>query len=143
MNGWPRDLKKCDSNVRPYFGFRDELTYYEGLVFKGNSMIVPKNMVPDLLKQLPRSLWGLFKSFKSCERCSFLAQHSKKPGRIREKKCSVCQQTQRSKPKEKMIVREQPERPFQEVNVDLFTYLRHEYLSISEFFTCLPIENRN
>jgi hypothetical protein len=29
MNGWPRDLEKCDSNVRPYFGFRDELTYYE------------------------------------------------------------------------------------------------------------------
>jgi hypothetical protein len=37
-----------------------------------------------------------------------------------------------------MIVREQPGRPFQEVNVDLFTYLRHEYLlsvdTYSNFF---------
>jgi hypothetical protein len=51
------------------------------------------------------------------------------------KKCCVCQQTQRSKPKEKMIVREQPGRPFQEVNVDLFTYLRHEYLLLVDTYS--------
>jgi RNase H-like domain found in reverse transcriptase/Reverse transcriptase (RNA-dependent DNA polymerase)/Integrase zinc binding domain len=134
MNGWPRDLKKCDSNVRPYFGFRDELTYYEGLVFKGNSMIVPRNMVPDLLKQLHHGHFGAEKCLNRAKDVVFWLNIRKN---VEEyvKKCSVCQQTQRSKPKEKMIVREQPGRPFQEVNVDLFTYLRHEYLLLVDTYS--------
>jgi hypothetical protein len=61
------------------------------MVFKGSSMIVPKNMVPNLLKQLNYGLFGAEKCLNRAKDVYFLAQYSK----------NVEEQTQRSKPKEK------------------------------------------
>jgi hypothetical protein len=49
------------------------------------------------------------------------------------KSCSVCQLTQRSKPKEELIVRSHPTRAFEEVDVDIFTFKK--YILIVDAFS--------
>jgi transcription elongation factor Elf1 len=97
-------------------------------------MIVPKNMVRDILKQLHHGHGGSKICLNRAKNVVFLLNIRKNVEKYINK-CSVCQQTQKSKPKEKMIVQEQSRRPFQKVNVDLFTYLRHEYLLLVDTYS--------
>ena len=41
MNGWPRDKKSCPEAVKPHWLVRNDLTEYEGIVFKGQQVVVP------------------------------------------------------------------------------------------------------
>ena len=38
---WPHLKSQMDDSVRPYFSFRDELSVHNGLIFKGNRLVIP------------------------------------------------------------------------------------------------------
>ena len=41
LKGWPEDKSKVPSQLTPYHSMRDELSIYDGLVFKGERPVVP------------------------------------------------------------------------------------------------------
>ena len=44
IEGWPDTKNELPVQISPYFTFRDELTVHDGLVFKGEQVIVPESM---------------------------------------------------------------------------------------------------
>ena len=40
-NGWPDNRNKVPENLRDYYSFRDELSLQNGLIFKGECLVVP------------------------------------------------------------------------------------------------------
>ncbi|KAL9698547.1 hypothetical protein quinque_001988 [Culex quinquefasciatus] len=40
--GWPIELEEADVELKPYWNFRDELSTYEGLIFKGDRLLIRK-----------------------------------------------------------------------------------------------------
>ena len=44
LDGWPDHRDQLPLIVKPYFNFRDELAVQEGLIFRGERLIVPKGM---------------------------------------------------------------------------------------------------
>lgn len=41
--GWPEDKDRLPVRVRDYFPFREEMTLQNGLVFKGERLVVPES----------------------------------------------------------------------------------------------------
>ena len=41
--GWPEDKDRLPVKVRDYFPFREEMTLQNGLVFKGERLVVPES----------------------------------------------------------------------------------------------------
>ena len=48
--GWPTHRSTTDVIVRPYFSFRDELTTHDGLIFKGQRLVVPLALRKEMLQ---------------------------------------------------------------------------------------------
>ena len=42
--GWPNDRHDVPPEARPYFDYRDELTVQDGIVYRGDRIVVPKSM---------------------------------------------------------------------------------------------------
>ena len=89
--GWPADKSLVPNEVKPFWGIRDELYTAEGLVLKGDRVVVPQAMRADMLKQVHRSHLGVEKCkqrakdvlfwpgmsaeiVEMCERCSTCAE---------------------------------------------------------------------
>ena len=41
IQGCPKDIKQCPFPVRPFWNFRDKLSIIDGIVVKGNHIVVP------------------------------------------------------------------------------------------------------
>ena len=43
IQGWSKDIKQCPLPLCSFWNYRDELSIVDGLVVKGNRIIIPKN----------------------------------------------------------------------------------------------------
>ena len=48
--GWPDDRSSCPLLVQPFWNYRDGLSVMEGLVFKGERILIPLVLGKDMLK---------------------------------------------------------------------------------------------
>ena len=98
LKGWPDTRKDLPDQVTPYFSYRDELTLHDGLIFKGENVVVPESMRRPLKEHLHIShpggesmlrracecvFWpGMLAEIKdlasTCDACQSFAEHNKK-----------------------------------------------------------------
>ena len=57
--GWPASKKEPSENVRDYFSFREELSIQNGLVFKGERLVIPASMRDNMLAKIHASHIGI------------------------------------------------------------------------------------
>ena len=51
LQGWPNDKTKTSSNIRSYCSFQDELSYQDGIVFRGERVVIPEVLRRDITSQ--------------------------------------------------------------------------------------------
>ena len=44
QNGWPEDKSELPAQVLPYYKIHDELGISDGLIFRGERLVIPRNM---------------------------------------------------------------------------------------------------
>ena len=59
MQGWPEDKSKFPPLMTPYCSGRDELSIYEGLVFRGERLVVPQGVRANIKRELHASHAGM------------------------------------------------------------------------------------
>ena len=52
IQGWPKDIKQCPLSLHNFWNYRDELSIVDGIVVKGNRIIIPTKFQPELLSLL-------------------------------------------------------------------------------------------
>ena len=50
QSGWPAERADTDELVRPFYSFRDELVVHDGLVYKGQRLVIPKSLRRKMLE---------------------------------------------------------------------------------------------
>lgn len=128
--GWPDDISDVEHQLKPYFNYRDELSYYEGLVFKGNKIFVPKSEVNEILETIHASHQGIQSCLHRARQTVFWKNMTQDIANYVER-CAICQSTQRCNDKEKIVTRKVPEYPWQIVASDLFFLSRRRLCSDS------------
>jgi hypothetical protein len=133
VNGWPENMKELPCDLRPYWSFRDELAIEDGIIFKGQEVIIPQIMRADVLSQLHVSHQGIEKTRLLAKECAYWPNINRD---IKElvKACDACQEYARANTKEPLIPHEIPDGPWKKLGTDLFEFEGHTYLLIADYF---------
>ena len=106
INGWPDSVHNMQEALRPYWCFRDELTILDGLVMKGNRVVVPSALRAETLARLHGGHQGLTTTLQRTRRsvywpnmqddisdllfhCNECQIHGKKKPRVPERQVSA------------------------------------------------------
>ena len=60
--GFPASIKEMPDCIKPYFTFRDELAVVNGLILRGDRILIPKSLCEQCLKHLHKSHMGITKT---------------------------------------------------------------------------------
>ena len=132
--GWPDEKAKIPSQCLPFWNFRDQISFSDGILFKGEKVIIPKSMQPDMLKTIHSSHLGV-------EKCKSRARDILYwPGMSAQiedivSACSVCSTYRRSNKKEPLLSYSIPSRPWSKVGGDLFELHGKQYLILVDYYS--------
>ena len=71
MKGFPATSTECHESVKPYFNYCDELTVVDGLMLKGNRIVVPTKLRSSCLAMLHIAHIGVNKTYSELGNLSF------------------------------------------------------------------------
>ena len=132
-HGWPL-RKDVPVKVRDYFPFRDELTMQNGLIFKGERLVVPTSLREEMAEKLHSSHIGIQGCLRRARETLYW------PGMIKKvedyiAKCSTCNTYQSEQAKEPMISHHIPTRPWEKVGMDLFELNNRDFLITVDYYS--------
>ena len=141
VTGWPSHRKGLPPSLRPYWSCRDELAVEDGLVLKGERVVIPQRMREDILQKIHEGHQGQVKCKLRAKECVYWPDIHKDIEKVTAK-CPTCQEHAKSQQKETMIEMELPTRPWQIIGTDLFDLNSQTYLAVADYFSKFPIVKR-
>ncbi len=137
LQGWPDEKCYVPPECMPYWNYRDELTCRDGLLFKGNCIIVPKKMRATILSKMHKSHLGMVKTKQRARDIVFW------PGMASDiedviKQCIVCIENQAENAREPMKSHHIPDTPWSKVGSDLFQYEGNNYITVVDYYSKFP-----
>ena len=140
--GWPENKSsiKIDGLLR-FWPLREELSLEDGIILKGNKILVPPTLRMEMLELIHEGHQGV-------ERCINKARESLYWPGYREdikqliEKCSICQSTGDKVRKLPIVSTEIPPYPWHTLGSDLFYWKSGDYLLIADYFSKFLIVRR-
>lgn len=71
LEGWPDDKLHLDPEVRPYFSMRNEMTVQDGLILRGNRLVVPTSPRAVLKEKLHSTHLGVEECCRRARECLY------------------------------------------------------------------------
>ena len=130
IQGWRKDIKQCPAPVRSYWNFRDELSIIDGIVVKGNCIVIPLKFHPELLSLLhDDSHLGIDKCIQQAKGSVYWPNISEDIKPI-VNKCEKCLANCRHNQKEPFIPIDIPIVAWKTVATDLFVLNDKTYILV-------------
>jgi len=132
--GWLSSLVMLAPELRAYSSFSDELAICDGLVFKGNRVVVPYGAREEILNRIHSAHAGANACIERARQAVFY------PGITSAIKslvatCPVCSKFQNDQQKEPLKSYDVPERPWEVVGSDIFTFHGQDYLITVDYLS--------
>ena len=127
MEGWPTDRSWVLISLTPYYHYRDELFVHDGIILRGERVVIPTAMRPEIKMKVHAGHQGI----NSClRRAREFIYWSGMSSEIRQyvESCDSCDSYVSKQTPETLHMHEVPTRPFQKVRTDLFTIGGKDYL---------------
>lgn len=133
-NGWPDCSDDISVDVKEFWNFRDELSVYEGLIFKGDKILIPSTLKYEVLQLIHQGHFGIQSCIKRARQLVFWVNMAKD---IQDfvSRCEVCQKHARKCDKESLLLHKIPEFPFQIVGIDVFSYGGKQFLVLIDSYS--------
>ena len=134
QKGWPEHKSNVPSIISPYFNMCDEMSIQDGLIFKGERVVVPRASRSELLRRIYSLHLGVNGFLNRARECLYWS------GMTADIKnyvstCEACREYERGQVKETMMSSETPNRPWQQVVADLFEFEGKTYLVTSDYYS--------
>ena len=126
-NGWPETKQEVPPDARPYFDYRDTLTYDSGVILKGEAILIPTELRSDMKSRLHSAHLGYNSMLRRARGLVFW------PGLTQDIKqmvdnCEPCQELRARSPKEPLIPQDDGLGPWDKVASDIFEISGRQYL---------------
>ena len=137
LNGFPDHRSQLPDPCKYYWNVREHLTLDGDLIVNGCRLLIPTKMRKQVLSQLHEAHQG---SVRTKQRARLSVYWPGIDNDIDNTilTCKQCQDHLPSNTKEPIIQKPTPERPFQEIAVDLCSYAGRTYLIIVDCYTDWP-----
>jgi hypothetical protein len=133
-NGWPNSESSVPPEVKKYFPIRDELTVVDGVVMRGQRVVVPRPLVKTYIEKLHAGHPGI-EATKRRARATVFWPNMDEELNDYVLKCSTCNSLKHHQQKEPMKVQEVPVLPWQIAAVDLFDWNRFNYMVVVDSYS--------
>ena len=132
--GWPETKADLPIKITPYFHTRDEYTVQDGLVFKGDRVVIPVSLRKEMKEAIHSSHIGIEGCLRRARECIYW------PGMNAEIKehistCAVCNAYPASQRKETLMTHDLPGRPWEKVGVDIMQLQGRDYLVTVDYYS--------
>jgi hypothetical protein len=102
QDGWPEERRKCPQSISEFWNHRDELSQINGIIFKGEKIIIPTSLREEILTKSHAGDMGMEK----CKRRAWDILYW--PGMCKQiedivGKCAICLEQRPSNTKETML----------------------------------------
>lgn len=137
IRGWPEFRAECDSSLHPFWNYRDELSVIDGVVFKGNRVVVPVSLRNMMLKKIHQGHLGEIKCKNRARQVLFWPQMGHDIENV-VRNCEACikyRNKQQSEPMQPLPV---TTRAWSRVSTDLFELKNKYYLVCVDSFSSYP-----
>lgn len=134
QTGWPERKAEVTHQISPYFGVRDELSIYEGIVVRGERVVIPMSLRREMMNRLHYAHSGVVSSLSRARESMYWPGISSEVRQFIER-CDVCRAFDQKQPKETFMAHEIPDRPWAKVGTDLFSYEGRNYLICVDYYS--------
>lgn len=134
LKGWPDTRSQCDPSILEYWNHRDEISYENDLIFRGQKLLIPRALRNEMIKQVHTSHLGVTKTLERAKDNLFWPGMTKQITQF-VLECSVCLTHRDSNVKEPMMATEFPDRPYQKIGCDLFHLDGKDYLLTIDYYS--------
>ena len=134
LQGWPEERSHLPPLVHPYFAMRDELAVYDGIVFRGERVVVPASQRSILKERIHSSHLGIDGCLRRAKECLFWPNMT---GDIRDyiSACDVCRTYETANQRETLMSHDIPDRPWAKIGTDLFSNNGKDYLVTDDYYS--------
>lgn len=132
--GWPTKTSMVPTSAQPFFKYRDEMTLQNGLVFKGTKIVVPESLHRCMLEETHKSPQGLQACLRRAREVFFWPRMFAQLKDLIHK-CSICQSVKPEQANEPFQPHPVPDRPWQRVATDLFTFENRNFLVLVDYYS--------
>ncbi len=138
FKGWPPHRRNCPQELCEFWNFRCDLVLEDGLVLKGNRIVIPTSMRNQVLKAIHLGHQGETKCILRARESVFWPGISND---IRQmvKDCGSCNHHQPVKPKLPIMQPDLPTRPWEKLGTDIFEFNNRKYLMIVDYYSRFPV----
>ena len=133
QEGWPESLQDIPSSMSPYWCFRDQLAIVDGLIMKGDRIIMPSALQAETLTRLHDGHQGISATLQRARRAVYW------PGMQNDissiiKQCEECQidENKRPRPPTRQI---SASRPMEVLGLDLMNFNGQSFLVSVDYFS--------
>ncbi len=134
MKGWPDTKDEVPHSIREFWTVRDELSVYDGIVYKGMRIVVPPSMRPAMLTQIHESHLGIVKcKQRGRESLFWPGMHKQIEDLVND--CPTCCEVDQKSPKVPLKPTKTPSLPWEEVSSDILEWRNDHYLVVVDYFS--------
>ena len=134
QKGWPSSRKECPSPLIPYHESWSELIEENGLVFRGERLVVPPSLRTDMLEEIHRLHIGMKGCLRRARELLFWPRINVEVTDF-VSKCSICQSFAPEQCREDLQPHEMPSRPWSKVGAYLFELGQQNFLILVDYWS--------
>lgn len=134
LTGWPQNKTDIQTDIQHYHSFPDELSFQDGIVFRGERAVIPDTHRADIMQRVHSSYLGV-------ERCPRRARESvywqgrNEQIKIFISKCNICRAVDAKQQRETLRPHDMAYRPWAKVGTDLFFFRDKDYLITADYYS--------
>ena len=131
---WPPSKKLCHDSIKPFWNEKDNLMHYDGLVFKGQQLVIPSSLRPTVMHEIHSGHFGIVKCLDRAKTAVYWPGYMQQ---IRDmvESCSLCQENRRANSNMPLQQHQVPDYPYQIEGSDLFELDRQVYLLSVDYYS--------
>ena len=141
IDGWPVSAKQLPKNLREFWSCKDELSVEDGLVLKGERVLIPTTMRSYILQNIHAGHHGMEKCKLRAKTCVYWKGINADIERT-VKTCSACQTNQSSQQAETLLPHDIPDGPWQMLATDIFHLDGNDYVIVADYYSKMPFVRR-
>lgn len=134
VNGWPDNKKQVKAAASQFWHCREELHIVEGIVCRGQRLVIPKESQLYILSLLHEAHDGIVACRSKAREFFYWVRMNDDIENLLNN-CEICQKYQKSNRNEPITERKLPIRPWEVVGADFFELAGKHYLLIIDYFS--------
>ena len=134
LTGWPKNKRDIEQDIQHYFAFQDELSFQDGIVFRGERAVIPDTLRADLTRRIHSSHLGVEGCLRRARECVYWQGMNEQIKNFISK-CDICRSVDPKQQKETLHPHDVSYRPWSKVGTDLFSWHNKDYMVTVDYYS--------